>query len=294
MYSIVPINGGIDGYAGVGPATFGAGDYDVWIFKLNQDGSLAWQNAYGGGQADIANSITLTSDGGYIVAGYSMSFGAGRSDAWVLKLNGSGNLIWQKTYGDAFDDYASSIAPINGGENGYVVAGYTGSIPASQGIDDAWLFMVDTTGNMVWSKTFGGSSQDLFYSVALTSDGGYIVSGFSGSIGGEWVLKLDANGNFNSQCSLGTSFSANTGATPVSLSVLGPTPLNSIATPAISNATPNPFELQVIVQCEQSTTTPTPSNTPTNTPTATPTFTPTNTATSTPTLRGIYLPLILK
>ena len=87
----------------------GAGGSDAWILKLNADGAVAWQKTYGGSNDDRADSIQQTADGGFIVAGSTSSFGAGGSDAWVLKLNADGAVAWQKTYGGSNDDRADSI-----------------------------------------------------------------------------------------------------------------------------------------------------------------------------------------
>jgi hypothetical protein len=101
--------------------SFGAGSYDVWVLKLDGSGNVQWQKTYGGTNDDWAHAIVPTSDGGYVVAGKTNSFGAGSNDFWVLKLDGSGNVVWQKTYGGTYGDWAHAIAPTSDG--GYVVAG---------------------------------------------------------------------------------------------------------------------------------------------------------------------------
>jgi hypothetical protein len=101
--------------------SFGAGGGDVWVLKLDGSGNVQWQKTYGGTDDDEARAIAPTSDGGYVVAGWTTSFGAGGDDVWVLKLDGSGNVQWQKTYGGTDDDGPHAIAPTSDG--GYVVAG---------------------------------------------------------------------------------------------------------------------------------------------------------------------------
>jgi hypothetical protein len=130
----------------------GAGASDVWVLKLDGSGNVVWQKAYGGTGIDAARAIAPTSDGGYVVAGVTSSFGAGDFDVWVLKLDGQGNVVWQKTYGGAGRDGASAIAPTSDG--GYVVAGSTNSFGA--GASDVWVLKLDGSGNVVWQKTYGG------------------------------------------------------------------------------------------------------------------------------------------
>jgi hypothetical protein len=125
--------------------SFGAGGLDFWVLKLDASGQVQWQKTYGGGYSDVARSIQQTSDGGYIVAGWTLSFGAGNYDVWVLKLNASGNVVWQKTYGGGSDDYAESIQQTSDG--GYIVAGETWSFGA--GSADFWVLKLDANGNVV-------------------------------------------------------------------------------------------------------------------------------------------------
>ena len=179
--------------------SFGAGWYDFWVFKLDPNGNPLWQKTYGGGNYDEAYSIQQTTDGGYIVAGYTWSFGAGWYDFWVLKLDSDGNPLWQKTYGGGNWDVANSIEQTTDG--GYIVAGRTASFGAGRG--DFWVLKLDSGGNPLWQKTYGGVTFDCAESIQQTTDGGYIVAGRTGSLTGyfgasdsdAWVLKLDADGN---------------------------------------------------------------------------------------------------
>ncbi|RME64713.1 MAG: hypothetical protein D6778_07465, partial [Nitrospirae bacterium] len=115
-----------------------------------------WVKTYGGTNYDKAYSVQETSDGGYIVAGWTQSFGAGYGDFLVLKLDADGNVQWQKTYGGADDDGASSIQQTSDG--GYVVAGYTASFGA--GGYDVWVIKLDANGNVQWQKIYGGADDD--------------------------------------------------------------------------------------------------------------------------------------
>jgi uncharacterized delta-60 repeat protein len=188
----------VAGYNG----SFGAGYYDVWVLKLNGRGDVVWQKTYGGEDDDEAFSIQQTSDGGYIVAGYTQAFGAGLDDFWVLKLDSSGHIQWQKTYGGENDDEARSIQQTSDG--GYILAGRTRSFGA--GLDDFWVLKLDASGDVVWQKTYGGKKWDEASSIQQTSDGGYIVAGRTRSFGAGgdfWVLKLDASGNVQWQKTYG-------------------------------------------------------------------------------------------
>jgi uncharacterized delta-60 repeat protein len=175
--------------------SYGAGSDDIWVLKLDAAGNVIWQKTYGGSNEDYAYSIQQTSDGGFIVAGYTDSFGAGNRDYCVLKLDAAGNVIWQKTYGGSEWDYAHSIQQTSDG--GFIVAGETTSFGV--GSADIWVLKLDAAGNVIWQKTYGGSNEDYAYSIQQTSDGGFIVAGYTRSYGAGsddiWVLKLDAAGN---------------------------------------------------------------------------------------------------
>jgi len=193
-YAIIPTSDG--GYVVAGyTESFGAGYSDVWVLKLDGSGNVQWQKTYGGTDDDWANAVVPTSDGGYIVAGATCSFGtAGACDFWVLRLDGSGNVMWQKTYGGAGYDYAFAIAPTPDG--GYIVAGATWSFGADNG--DVWVLKLDGQGNVVWQKTYGGTNSEVGV-IVPTSDGGYVVAGDTNSFGAgsfdAWVLRLDGSGN---------------------------------------------------------------------------------------------------
>ncbi len=180
-------------------ASLGAGSYDVYVLKLDKDGNLIWEKAYGGSAPEEAYAVQETKDGGYIVAGRTASFGdTGNSayplnNVYVLKLDKDGNLIWQKTYGGSDNDWARSIQETKDG--GYIIAGITGSISAGF---NAYILKIDKDGNLVWDKKYGRDSGEA-YAVQQTKDGGYIVAGGTASFGPGWnnvyVLKLDTNGD---------------------------------------------------------------------------------------------------
>ena len=122
----------------------GAGGYDVWIAKLDENGEMVWDKAFGGNEAEVANSIIQTRDGGYALAGYTWSKGEGREDAWVIKLDKNGEIAWDKTFGGSDEDVARCI--IQAADGSYAVCGYTESKGA--GRYDAWVIKLDEEGNL--------------------------------------------------------------------------------------------------------------------------------------------------
>jgi uncharacterized delta-60 repeat protein len=176
-------------------ASFGAGYDDIFLIKTDANGNIVWAKTYGGIDYDWAHSVQQTSDGGYIMAGYTSFFGAGSFDVFLIKTDANGNIQWAKTYGGTAIDWAYSVQQTSDG--GYIVAGYTRSFGA--GGWDIFLIKTDANGNIQWAKTYGGTDWDEAYSVQQTSDGGYILAGgtYSFGAGGAdiFLIKTDANGN---------------------------------------------------------------------------------------------------
>jgi Secretion system C-terminal sorting domain/Domain of unknown function (DUF5122) beta-propeller len=198
------------GYAVAGTTvSFGAGSQDMYIVKLDAGGNLQWNKTVGGAQGDGAYSIIQTTDGGYALAGYTNSFGAGMWDMYIVKLNSSGTLQWSRTVGGTNDDLAQSIIQTTDG--GYAVAGYTMSFGA--GNADMYIVKLDAGGTLQWSRTVGGTNDEFGYSIIQTTGGGYAVAGFTYSFGmgndDMFIVKLDASGN---TCSNMTSPSSITGS----------------------------------------------------------------------------------
>jgi len=138
-----------------------------------------WAATYGGSDDEEATSILQTSDGGYIVAGYTNSFGSG-GDIWILKLNENGSVEWQKAYGRG-SDMTYFIQQTSDG--GYIVVGVTESLEPTVWWKDIWVLKLDENGNVEWQKTYGEYGVDIAESIQLTSDGGYIVAGYTYSFG---------------------------------------------------------------------------------------------------------------
>jgi len=176
--------------------SFGAGGADFWLFKINESGDMLWNRTYGGSENDFAQALIPTNDGGYVLTGETNSFGAGNSDCWLIKLDYSGNVQWNKTYGEATHDGAYSVIQTNDG--GFALAGYTTVVNASK---DVWLVKTDSSGNMLWNRTYGGVGNDFATSVIQTVDGGYALLGDTSSFGESiyrtycWLIKTDFNGN---------------------------------------------------------------------------------------------------
>jgi hypothetical protein len=184
------------GYAIAGlTASFGAGNYDVYVVKLDANGNLQWTKTIGGKNADGGSSIIQTSDGGYAIAGYTESFGAGEADVYVVKLDAHGNLQWTKTIGGGDTDRGNSL--IQTSDGGYAIAGQTKSFGA--GKTDVYVVKLDANGNLQWTKTIGGPGAEIGFSLIQTSDAGYAIAGLTTSFGAGdydvYLVKLDANGN---------------------------------------------------------------------------------------------------
>ncbi|MEI6091825.1 MAG: T9SS type A sorting domain-containing protein [bacterium] len=243
------------------------GSSDWWIVKINSSGTIEWQKTYGGSRADRALNIAITSDGGYIIAGDSYSIDGDLSDnsgltgiciakinsmgsiewdinfggdinSWpgdilqtsdggyistkysdldgeVTKLNSNGSIEWQKTYGGNGFDGAYTIKKTQ--DNGFILLGFTnsndGDFTGNKGGWDAWVIKIDSTGNLEWQKTLGGSKDDYAYDVELTNDGGYIIAGRTNSNDGDvngnngdydgWVIKLNSSGTIEWQKNIG-------------------------------------------------------------------------------------------
>jgi len=174
--------------------SFGAGNSDVYLIKTDSIGNLLWTKTYGGSSSDYGYSVRQTLDGGYIIAGYTRSFGAEGTDVYIIKTDSSGNLDWAKAYGGSSNDYGYSIRQTTDG--GYIVAGYTESFGEG---GDVYLIHIDADGDLIWSKTFGGSQTDHGWSVRQTVDGGFIIAGFTRSFGSGnedvYLIKTDQLGN---------------------------------------------------------------------------------------------------
>ncbi len=186
---------GDGGYALAGSTnSYGAGSLDSWLIKTDSAGNMQWNKTYGGASGDVAVSVVQSVDGGYALAGYTRSYGAGGADFWLVKADSFGNTQWNRTYGGTGDDQARSMVQTLDG--GYALAGFTGGLDV-----DFWLVKTDSLGNMQWSKAYGGANWEFAWSVIQTSDAGYAIAGVSSpDLMGPapydfWLVKTDSAGN---------------------------------------------------------------------------------------------------
>ncbi|OGF59551.1 MAG: hypothetical protein A2Y62_03670 [Candidatus Fischerbacteria bacterium RBG_13_37_8] len=237
-YAIINTSDG--GYAVAGyESSYSPGGNDIWVLKLTSDGSISWQRAYGGTSAELALGINQTTDGGYIVAGRTESYGAGSVDFYVLRLDSLGNLVWNKALGGSSTDWAFSTVQTPDG--GFVVVGRTDSFGA--GNADYWVVKFDSAGAIKWQKTFGGTSLDYAYSVQMANDGSILVGGVCGSfgVGGYDVLFLKLNpetGEVGNVCSMMST----TTVTPVTPSPNSQTTTSANTTVNGASGIPQPSE----------------------------------------------------
>jgi transcription elongation factor Elf1 len=163
---------------------------------------VQWYQTFGGGDYDQGRSVQQTTEGGYIVCGITMSYGAGSEDVWLIKTDADGNKLWDKTFGGKEIDVGVSAQQTTDG--GYIVCGSTFSYRGDS--EDIWLIKTDADGNKLWDKAFGGEGTHAGRSVQQTVDGGYIVCGITKSSGADnagvrmkntnaRLIKTDAEGN---------------------------------------------------------------------------------------------------
>jgi PGF-pre-PGF domain-containing protein/uncharacterized delta-60 repeat protein len=185
------------GYILVGyTRSFGVGGDDFWLIKTNSSGDHVWNKTFGGASDEKAYSVQQTSDGGYIIGGYTSSFGVGGGDFWLVKTNSSGDHEWNRTFGGSSGDYGESVQQTSDG--GYLLAGMTTS-SFGAGSNDFWLVKTNSSGDHEWNRTFGGTNSDKAYSVQQTTDGGYILAGGTSSFGAGsndfWLVKTNSSGD---------------------------------------------------------------------------------------------------
>jgi len=175
--------------------SFGAGMWDVYLIKTDTYGNTIWTQTYGGAGWDDGHSVQQTSDGGYIIAGSTRSFGAGSRDVYLIKTDTSGNALWTQTYGGSDYDDSDSVQQTSDG--GYIIIGSKRHLIT--GKSDVYLIKTDSSGDTLWTQTYGGSSSDFGNSVQQTSDGGYIIAGSTSSFGAgksdAYLIKTDPSGN---------------------------------------------------------------------------------------------------
>lgn len=175
--------------------------WDAWLIKTNAVGTKLWDKTFGGEQNDEVYSVYSTSDGNFLLTGMTYSYGTYIStfnaismDGWLIKIDGFGNKVWDKTFGEKWGDKCYSIKETKNGD--YILTGYTHS---TTGKEDGWLIKTDKDGNKLWDKTLGGSQNEVGYSIQETLDDGYVIVGKTNSSGAGkddvWMVKTDSEGN---------------------------------------------------------------------------------------------------
>ncbi len=183
------------------------------VFDCFAQPSIEWAKCYGGSFDDRANSIVQASNGDYVIAGSTNSSDAnvtgfhGGQDIWVIRIDSSGNLLWEKCYGGTNVEKAFSICKTF--DNEFIIAGICystdGDVTSNYGGSDYWIIKIDSSGNLLWQKSYGGSNEDFAYSIVQINDSGYVIAGYTssnddnvtGNNGLEdfWIIKIDNVGN---------------------------------------------------------------------------------------------------
>lgn len=176
-------------------SSYGSGGFDIWLIRTDGDGNLQWEKTFGGSFWDWGTSVQQTTDGGYIVTGMTEPSGMGDWDAFLLKTDSSGEYEWLQIFGAENYDNGMSVRQTSDG--GYIVLADTYSYGA--GSSDFWLIKTNSSGDSLWTKTFGGTGTERSHSVRQTADGGYILAGDTRSYGAGdydvWLIKTDDDGN---------------------------------------------------------------------------------------------------
>jgi hypothetical protein len=175
--------------------SFGNGGAYVYLIKTDGYGTELWNKTFGGGGSfNNGYSVQQTTDGGYIITGNTQAFGNGGADVYLIKTDGYGTELWNKTFGGTGNESARSVQQTTDG--GYIITGNTTSF--GNGENDVYLIKTDVNGIELWNKTFGGTGDDYGLSVQQTTDGGYIITGFKKYSGTNdldvYLIKTDVNG----------------------------------------------------------------------------------------------------
>lgn len=192
-YHILPYNNFfyILGYS----QSYGGGDYDAYLIKINQDGEAIWTKTYGGWGNEEGREIILTSDNHLVFVGSSNSADLADLDIFITKIDLEGNEIWTKYIGGTEKEYGNCIKLCNDG--GFIIGGETFSYDRGDG--DAYLIRTNANGDTIWTKTYGGLLADEIKSIICNADGSFTMairdsSNGSGDIDVE-IMKTDSNGN---------------------------------------------------------------------------------------------------
>ncbi len=175
----------------------GAGGSDFWLVKTDSEGNVQWEKTFGGKNNDYGSDLRQTDDGGYVIIGYTYSYGAGNHDIWLIKTDAQGNKQWSRTYGQGGYEYGEGVYQCDDG--GYILVGcdyHGGDDPWSE----AWLIRTDDQGQEVWNRTYGWWGYFSWgYDVRQVSDGDFVLVGYTERWGNGkkdvWIIKVDDNSN---------------------------------------------------------------------------------------------------
>ncbi|WP_036381172.1 hypothetical protein [Muricauda sp. MAR_2010_75] len=218
-YAILGYTNSTDG--DITDKTMGVSDY--WLLKMDAEGTMQWNKTYGGSKEDLGQSVIQTADGGYALVGYAMSDDGdgsnneGFHDNWILRLDATGNILWEQSFGFAGHDHSYDV--IQTADGGFFFAGFLDvtlsngegnfgkgiSSLTRHGVGEFWGTKLDADGNLQWRRYFGGTNNDRAHAVVQADDGGFVMAGFSESDDYDvsntkgsydfWVVKVDAGGN---------------------------------------------------------------------------------------------------
>ena len=194
-YAVQQTNDG--GFIITGEAYYlGPGYLDVYLIKTASNGALQWTKTFGGTDGEYGNSVQQSNDGGFIIAGYTGSFGVD-GEVYLVKTKSDGSLEWAKTFGGTGAEYGCSVQQTNDG--GFIISGITWDLTSLNQNADVYIVKTSSDGTLQWTKTFGDTTRDQGYSIQQTNDGGFIIIGFSISFGfGDpdcYLIKTDSAGN---------------------------------------------------------------------------------------------------
>lgn len=185
-------------------SSMGFGNTDAYLIKLDSMGQRKFETTFGGYSNDIGKSVIQVADSGFVMLGYTGSFGAGGYDIYLIKTDKAGNISWQKTIGDTDWDFGYSMQETADG--GFIICGSTYN--SKYGNADGYVIKTDNGGNVLWRKYYGGKYNDEFKSVIQTTDGGYTLCGYTKSYndtvnGDGWIMRLNASGDSTFSTSAG-------------------------------------------------------------------------------------------
>ena len=203
------------------------GSRDGWVVKLNIDGQIEWQKNYGGSDSEFLRSIIETGSGNFVFVGYSQSddfdltSNYGSFDMWLVKINETGDILWQRTFGGSGADVGVSILETN--DLGFIIAGVTtssnGDLTSNNGEQDIWITRHNELGELIWQKTYGGSFDEFVFELIEMEDGNFAIAGGTRSSDGDvtsingeidaWILSIDPSGELIWERSIGGSLNEN-------------------------------------------------------------------------------------